>query len=567
MPAQWPRRHLDVSWMMGLELARRAGLDFGSDIVFTYGPWGFLASPAGLDVGSQVASGLLRMLAVGLLFLALADSLRGWRWAALPASALTLLISNGGQPDWILMLAIMVWVLTCVTRSVEASLWSVSGVAAVAAFLFQLKFTVGLMTIALVGLLVISHRRRVAALLGAVASFVVAFVLLWLLAGQSLAAVPRWLRLGWEIIAGYSDAMGYYDTNVLMLLMVASLLVSLVVLACVRPLGWLARLGFVGSLLFFAKISLGLPDGGHLMPGYAGVLAVLAVLLGLRPPRPARWAAGATVLSLCVFLSAGSPVLAQRQMTTDGFHPAAWGEAHTDRLTEARTDLRRELGIDPIVLAALRDHPVSVDPWEISAVWAHDLEWSPLTVFQQYSAYTPTLDEANATALLADPDRRVLRERVADHDYNPVWVTPAYTMALACNFQAVATDGEWSALARVEDRCGEEQVVSKKRVAADEVASLPSASSALVAVRFEPDARSLPDRLLGIIGVQRHLLHATVDGETYRVTEALADGPLIVGAPSGEAVLFDLSAARGISFDRAGTLEVVEIPLTGRESE
>jgi hypothetical protein len=48
----------------------------------------------------------------------------------------------------------------------------------------------------------------------------------------------------------------------------------------------------------------------------------------------------------------------------------------------------------------------------------------------------------------------------------------------------------------------------------------------------------------------------------------LAAGPLVVAAPPGtEDPLFEIGTPAAISFDRAGLLEIVEIPLTGRESE
>jgi hypothetical protein len=567
MPAQRPRRHLDISWMMGLDLAREEGFKHGTDFVFTYGPWGFLASPTGIDLASQVASGTMRMIAVGLLFAALADTLRSWRLRVVVASALALLISNGGQPDWTLMLAIMVWTLTCVSRGVRVPLWALALVAAVAAFLFQVKLTVGLITLVMVALLVILHRRRVTALAASTGSFAVAFVLLWVLAGQSLTALPRWLRLGWEIVAGYGDAMAYCDANILMIFMVLAVLVAAVTTVTARGLGCPARLGLLGALLFFAKLALSLPDGGHLLPGYAGVAAVVTVLLGLHLPRPARWGSGGILVCLSLLLSIGSPVIPARDTSIEPFTTDTWGEGRADRLSSARAELIADLDVSAPVLAALENHPVSVDPWEISAVWAYDLEWRPLPVFQQYSAYTPRLDAENAAALLSDPERRVLRERVADHDHNPVWVTPAYTLALVCNFEAVATDGEWAALARGVDRCGEERGVSTHEVEADEEVTLEAPDSSLIAVRFVPQPRSLGDRLLGVTGVQRNLLHATLDGERYRVPEVFVAGPLIVGAPEGEAVLFDLSAATRISFDRAGLLEIVEIPLADRESE
>jgi hypothetical protein len=40
-----PRTGFDNSWQLALNLAVEHGLDFGRDVVFTYGPLGFLAQP------------------------------------------------------------------------------------------------------------------------------------------------------------------------------------------------------------------------------------------------------------------------------------------------------------------------------------------------------------------------------------------------------------------------------------------------------------------------------------------------------------------------------------------
>jgi hypothetical protein len=40
-----PRTGFDHSWQLALNLAAQHGLDFGRDVVFTYGPLGFLAQP------------------------------------------------------------------------------------------------------------------------------------------------------------------------------------------------------------------------------------------------------------------------------------------------------------------------------------------------------------------------------------------------------------------------------------------------------------------------------------------------------------------------------------------
>jgi hypothetical protein len=53
---------------------------------------------------------------------------------------------------------------------------------------------------------------------------------------------------------------------------------------------------------------------------------------------------------------------------------------------------------------AIGRDPVDVYPWEVSTVWANNLNWRPRPVFQSYAAYTPLLDDLCAD-LYRDPAR------------------------------------------------------------------------------------------------------------------------------------------------------------------
>lgn len=566
LPAQWPRRNLDVSWMMGLELARLDGVGHGSDIVFGYGPWGFLSAPTPLDVSDLVLAGCFRVLAVGLLFIALNLTLSRIRHGVLIAAVLALLVGNGSQSGWVLLLALTVWALTSLARREVPSVPALSAAAGMAALLLQMKLTEGILALVLLVLLTAGRRRWTAGLVTSIA-FLLSFALWWSAAGQSWADIVRWLSLGWEIVRGYGTAMGYLDVNFLMIVMVAAAVVTAVLAVAVSGPDWTTRLGLFGAVLFFAKIALSMPDAPHLVPGYAALVAVLAIVLGVAGRGLVLCLSAATIICLCLLLTIGSPIVGVRSLSLEDRSLDVLSSRHDDNLSSSRAALIADLDLSADVVAAAKGHPVSIDPWQISAVWAYGLDWQPLPIFQQYSAYTSTLDETNAASLLSDPDHRVLRERALEHSRNPIWETPVYTMTLLCNFEEVASDPVWTVLARGADRCGNEQKLSSQRVSAGQAVTLPAPGDSVIAVRFVPDARTLGVRLLGLTGIQRRLLRATIAGQDFRVPEGLAGGPLIVGSSEREPVLFDEEPATDISFDRAGVLRIVEIPLVGLESE
>lgn len=560
--AVWPQRHLDVSWMTGLQLARERGLRHGSDIVFTYGPWGFLDAPTSIDLGDLWLAAGFRALAVASLLVALHACMPAGPWRPWRAAAVALVIANSTSPGWVLMLATCAGVLALLMRSRPPGTWLVIAMSSISALLLQVKFSEGLLPIAMIGLLVLVSRRPAQAVV-AVVAFVVSFLVFWLAASQSVADVPRWLRLSFELVGGYGEAMAYLRNDVLTWLMLVGLVVAAAAVVMSQSLTGAAKVAVLGMLLFLSKAALTRADASHLVPGYAGIVVVLVVVLHPSARSWIRVLAGA-VVALTMSLMALYPTA--RDVAPGAWPPDAWPSERVRVEKLAKQALIEDLDIAPAVLAELQGHPVSIDPWEISAAWAYDLDWHPLPIFQRYSAYTPRLDELNAEVLLVNPELRVLREREVAVLGNPVWETPAYTFALLCNFEEVVGEGEWSVFARADQRCGPERTVTRQRTSAGQVVDLPAPDESLIAVRFTADPRPVPTRILAFTGMQLHLLHANVDDERYPVTESIAAGPLVVAAPGTEPVLGP-SAHRSIAFDRAGVLEIVEIPLTGRESE
>ena len=62
-----PSVGIDPSWELGLHLARDHGFVVGRDIVFNYGPWGFLNQPLTLLVISAALNAVVMFLYSGLL--------------------------------------------------------------------------------------------------------------------------------------------------------------------------------------------------------------------------------------------------------------------------------------------------------------------------------------------------------------------------------------------------------------------------------------------------------------------------------------------------------------------
>ena len=103
-----PSVGVDPSWELGLHLARDRGFVVGRDIVFNYGPWGFLNLPLTLTPSLWLAAVGYRVLGQLALFSALGlwmqRRLHGW--TALLASVPLLLFPPLIEYRWLLALGL-----------------------------------------------------------------------------------------------------------------------------------------------------------------------------------------------------------------------------------------------------------------------------------------------------------------------------------------------------------------------------------------------------------------------------------------------------------------------------
>jgi hypothetical protein len=551
---------LDASWNAGLAMGVHDGLHWGKELVWTYGPLGFLQTQLVWFTDQTV----LTFLYQGLLHVIFCVALV---WAL--GRRLPLLLACVGAFVAVTVLPLLELSLL---SAVIASFWLleeprsdrllntfVIAAATFAAPAALIKLSTGplvpvVLLIALIGARV--GRRRIALFVGLL---VVELLVLWLLAGQSLGDIPAFVHHSIQISSGYSAAM-LRSTEVAPWKVTAATLGAIGVSIALVVVAWLApyrdrRGRWAGTLLValaaFAIYKEGVVrvDAGHLTVYFANA-CVLWIAVGFAPGR--RW----FIPAVAVLVFAGSLPL-RPAGTADNLNPfsnlhyafdQARNLASPGRRAAAMEDGRRGLkatyALEPGALAAVRGHTVAVEPWEAGAAWAYHLDWLPQPVFQNYSAYTPALDRMNA-ATIESPDgpERLLREnaQVVDAEFPTPdidnrflgWDPPEQARAVLCNFAPLYTSERWQVLGRVPDRCGPERALGTVEAAAGQSVPVPAPEPGTVVF-----ARIGGAGVSGLERVQNFLLnarsrHAVVNGETrYRlVAETAGDGLLMRAAP------------------------------------
>jgi hypothetical protein len=541
---------VDPSWRAGLSMARQQSLDFGADIVFTYGPLGFLADPYLYFPRTAALAGLY----VGLLQIAIAGSLIwaaratfGFLGAAAIAFAITKLAIVVVPTTLLIPPLVFLWCAYAVRRGSQRLflILALAG-AFLGALELLVRVTTGLVVLGLIGLtLVMERERRVRNLASFAAAAALSFLALWLATGQDLSAVPDFFLYSSELITGYVDAMPYEDPTLKWEYFAGAAVAGVVLFV-----GWRNTEGLSRSRrlkLLALGVALAYPTFKQQFvrhdPWHIGIwffsAAVAIVALSWRRDTRAE-----TALALvCALLPLGAG-----QLTLDEVNPIRSAEravdqvrtmATSERLTragEARVALRELYDLDPAIVERVRGRTVHVYGYETGVAWAYpELSWAPLPVFQSYTAYTGRIDRLNARHLRENGPEFVLRGPDWPlNDRNHVLDAPATTLQLFCLYRPVATAGSWDLLARRPDRCGTPRKLGTVRTRLGEHFAVPQGSGrGLVVV----DPRELPttawERLRTLL-YRRTMLYAIVNGATtFRAVPGTAVGPIIARVPAG----------------------------------
>jgi hypothetical protein len=543
-----PTAGLDPSWHAGLNMAAQRGFDFGRDIVWTYGPLGYLKTPLLYYVEPFRVAILYTFLLRAATAIALVWAMR--RTFSLPVSLLiTWIVLAVLAEDPALVLAGVIAISSLLARQRPLPVWAVVALGAWAGLEALGKLSIGGAVFLILLIWVWAQSERRALTVGIfVASFATTFTVLWLVCSQALGAIPDYLHRGAMVTFGYSSAMGL-EVPGQMWTYWAALAIALIggygIVTASSALHGRRRGAAIGilALILFVEFKEGfVRHDTHVLLFFSAMLCIIPALGWGRAHRSE--ALLATVVVGTAFFAAlgGDPAAAinPRESASSFWDQAKLTVSAGKRnaaIASARSSMTMQYGFPPRFARLIGNRPVAILPYEAGLAWALRLNWHPLPVFQDYQAYTSGLDDLNANALSSDDGPAfVIRNTAPDIDgRSSTFDPPREYIALLCHFRQVARNNTWEILQRVPNRCGREKPLgSRTSVAWGEGITVPRApanSMVLASVRG-----------VGVGGFERlrSLAHRPVNryvrfgnGRQVRIIPALAGDGLLMSAPRG----------------------------------
>jgi hypothetical protein len=439
----------DDAFIKMLHMAFAERLQFGRDIVFTFGPWGFLYG--GFHPATYLISVVVWAVLAAVFWWAawrvithfFKNPLVCWLWmmAFIGLASispffnvdvrLTFLNMDVRLTAWPLLLLVLHFSVEEPPFTVTQAMLVIS--LALLSLIKDSIFTIAVVTVLIIAADNVLRQRRFPWIVLAFAGSIFFF---WVLAGQQLALFGSFLGGASQLVSGYTEAMMLWQptdkADILSFWGVAiavCALVGYVVCKQHRLFGVLPLLGF--AFIVFAAFKHGFVR--HDMHEVAATnLLLLAALLWLPAAwsvvwRSSRWVIPAVVLPLIFATPLASlslrrwaggglfSVLGQQLTVQNLFAPAQIflgfleDRQHGFRAYNAYVASLRARTFPNLDIHGTAD----VYPLSQTVALPPGLTCRPRPIFQSYSAYTPKLAEMNAAHLRSD--------RAADHIFFDVW--------------------------------------------------------------------------------------------------------------------------------------------------
>lgn len=451
---------LDGSWPGVLQYAHDHGWQFGKDIVFTWGPWGFLNNY--VHLGETGATTKLLWETLGKLGIATALVVLTRR---LPLINQILFILSCVCFSWLFLDSIFLVLITvivfCTLLRDDRPWWEHLIWMLMLGFLGQFKFTytlfAGLGIAAAAGLRILRRQWKSAGWMAG--GFTAVYVLLWIVSGQNPDNLYPFFRLSLQISSGYADAMGINEPlpvflwGTALVLTCGGFVYRLFLKHEDRPYGTAAAAYLALTWYVVWKHGYVRADS-HVFGFYIYTLLLALILPPLCFPKTLwHWFYAAVVLAGACFevfdtgLLARCPQVAWSRFK-DNYSFLPRSRSFPERWHQEYEQARKIAQL-PAVQKEVGRATIDVFNYNQGVAILNNLNYRPRPIFQSYSAYTPRLAARNLKFYQSDraPEYVLWRQVSIDSRY-PTIDDSLLIPELPRMYQPVFTEGDYLLLKR-----------------------------------------------------------------------------------------------------------------------
>jgi hypothetical protein len=468
-----PSSGLDISWILGLNMAETYGYQFGKDIIFTLGPLAFLYLPVYCQFNTWFISAVFSLFVHFLLIHLIVIMMKKLSLHPLDYVLMGIVLMVALPVTYIeykLLFSVLMLLYPAVTdqSNPKRMLMLCVFVSSLMAVASLIKFTTMLISFSILLFMSVFYlyKKRFGNLCCMLFTYIVSILVLLVVTGQKVTNFPTYLLVSYEVSKGYNTAMYLSGPgrDVCLGFCVIGLLVFLLLESILKNKSNLMWFILLSSGFVFISFKHGLiRHDGHVYIFFANVLLVFCSMYMVYKKQFTLLSCRLSLTLICVlvaFIVEGYPhlvipnalgklktVYSAASLATDN----AAGKARI--LENAKSKMKQAYSLNNETLKHIADTPVDILPWEISMAFAHDLNWSPRPVFQCYSGYTHKLDMINSQYFeSADAPKFLLYAFGTIDGRYPPFDTPATFRTILRNYEPEFIDHGFIFLRKTDTR-------------------------------------------------------------------------------------------------------------------
>jgi len=521
---------IEFSWRLGLNWSRSIGAQYGKDFIFTYGPLYYFAGHAIPAFYSSKAF-LLINLGINLFFAAIKASVvfffyrransSNKMYAAIFAGVVMLLCVH--EHLWVhylwvhyLYLELVMMFATmllcdsfyelCENNAATSIKHIINNILAsllmvIAQYVKFSFFNIVIVLIISFSVLYIFHRKnKIAAIF--VGSYIVLSILIWIISGQSIKNIFSYIYTGLQLSSGFTPAMSRNFTDVTVFnffvfafITIGAFVVMLIYFAIKKKLFYFISMLFISPQIFllfkqsFVRADMHAYAFMGTIPFIALYLLFVSVLLpSSSPPSTQKSQLFVNDSNKCILIISIIVTWVSMSVTNNGFLPKNNAyqiikdyRNYENNINETKQHIRNYYGnYYELAYYINTDETTDIFPWDISLLYAYDLNWQPRPVIQSYTNYTQALDKLTAGHFLTEkaPDKLIYTPMTIGERY-ALFDEPETFRTVLLNYSSVACNNTYLILEK------NKQINSLKM---DEICTVTAKKGEIIDVPFCEDA-------------------------------------------------------------------------------
>ncbi len=509
-----PDGTLDISWEIGLHKAHILGIVHGRDVLFTYGPLGFLTIPYFISKNTWLYSAGYTLLVYILTLFSFALYIRKTKANLINTALLALIFIvvfrapfSGSDYGLATSLVIFSYLYTLGPERILFLCF----IAFLYSILPFIKFSYAIMcagtAIVFLFILLLNRRHKEAFIF--VSSSLAALAILSFLLIGSPKTTAEYIFGSLQIASGYSDAMakdGDYSQlifSAIAWLFYINLFAYRTFKKDYRSLIFLSL--SIGPLFVSFKHGFVRHDDSHVLSFYS-ILILVFVLHYLESYTKTKEIGYAIIvfsliilvqqvcLQVCVSfdstgynprIATGIPII-QKFKNLQLSYKLLRGLGTNQHMFNNMEKLRQVYDIDPKIIKLFDNHKVDVFPWDIAFTEAYGFNWQPRPVFQSYSDYTCYLDLLNAKhfSSASAPEYILYDLRTIDGRYN-IFDEPATFRELLKRYEIIVQEENYIILQKKNSAAEYSEVTMQKTFAKfNQIIPVPNIDNGMLFARI-----------------------------------------------------------------------------------